>query len=61
MKVKRLICPSCQAETQVVEDAQNVKDYSEELVSAICGNKRCLEWNNSPEQKLLRALFGERR
>jgi len=61
MKVKRIICPSCKSEERVVSDEHNLRNYSEDIVSEVCGEKVCQEWNTSPEQKLLRAMFGERK
>lgn len=60
MKVKRIICPSCGAEKKVISEEDNLHEYSEEIISEICGRKRCQRWYNSPEQTLLRAIFGEK-
>lgn len=60
MKVKRIICPACESEKNVVSDGGNLHEYSEEVVSEFCDRKECQEAYNSPEEKLLRAIFGER-
>jgi len=61
MIVKRIVCPSCGIETREVLDENNLRDYSEEIVSEVCDEKKCQDWRNSPEQRLLRAMFGERK
>ncbi len=60
MKVKRIICPACESERKVILDEENMHEYSEEITSMVCDMVNCQEWGNSPEQVLLRAIFGER-
>ncbi len=59
MKVKRIICPACETEKRVVLDERNMHEYPEEITSEVCDSKVCQEWSDSPEQALLRAMFGE--
>ena len=61
MKVTRIVCPSCKSERRVVSDEDNLHDYSEEIISEVCGEKECQGWDKSSEQRLLRAIFGERK
>lgn len=60
MRVERIICPSCGAERKAVSNRDNLHNYSEEVVSEVCSKKECREWYNSPEQRLLRAIFGDK-
>ncbi len=60
MKVNRIICPSCESERKVILDEENIHEYSEEITSEVCDRRDCQGWGNSPEQTLLRAIFGER-
>ncbi len=61
MKVNRVICPACNSEENITSDKDNLHEYSSEIVSRVCAKEKCQEWDNSPEQRLLRAMFGERR
>lgn len=63
MKVKRLICPrpACGSERKVISDKLNLHEYFEEITYELCDSEACCEWFSSPEQRLLRAMFGERR
>lgn len=58
MKVVREICPNCNLEIQHLADEDDLRTYTEEIVPKVCGAVRCQAWKNSPEQRLLRALFG---
>ncbi len=60
MRVKRIICPSCESEGRIVSGENDLSNYSEEIVSEVCGEEKCKKWYNSPTQRLLRALFGEK-
>ena len=61
MKVTRVICPACNSEENITSDKDNLHEYSSEIVSRICDKEECQRWDNSPEQRLLKAMFGERR
>jgi len=61
MRVKRIICPACESEKRVTSEEGNMHEYSEEIASEVCDRAECQRWHNSPEQRLLRAMFGERR
>ncbi len=41
-------------------ELDKLTDYSEEIVSKLCARPKCVLWYDSPEQKLLRALFGDK-
>lgn len=60
MKVRRIICPACEFEKKVILDKDNLHGYSEEVVSEVCDREECQRWHNSPEQRLLRAMFGQK-
>ena len=60
MKVLRVICPVCKAERQVTSDDDNMHEYLTEDVFEYCDTKECQEAYNTPEQRLLRAIFGEK-
>lgn len=60
MKVRRIICPACESERKVISDEDNLHVYSEEVVSEVCGREECQRWRNSPEQRLLRTIFGQK-
>ncbi len=59
MRVKRIICPCCESESMDRSELDKLTDYSEEIVSKLCARPKCVLWYDSPEQKLLRALFGD--
>jgi len=59
MKVKRIICPSCKSEEKEVSDEDNLRDYTEELVSKVCSKEECKKWYDSAEQRMIRAIFGK--
>ncbi len=61
MRVERVICPACESEEKITSEADNMHEYSEGVTSRVCDRQKCKEWDNSPEQRLLRAMFGERK
>ena len=55
MKRLILVCPNCQREQVIgVEDESNINSYSEDTVY-----QSCPDCGNSPEVKLLNAIFGQ--
>lgn len=57
MRLKRIICPVCESEVREISEVDDVHEYSEEIVSRVCEKVEC---QDNPEQKLIRAIFGER-
>ncbi len=57
MKVKRVICPVCKSEERITSEEDNMRGYSEEIVSRTCEKTEC---QNNPADRLLRAIFGEK-
>lgn len=57
MKVVRIVCPGCGKEDTRKLEMGKLKSYEEIIV-----RKRCPECrkNPTPEEKLLRAIFGEK-
>lgn len=60
MKVKRVICSMCESERQVTSDVGNKHEYSEDIVYELCDKPECQARYDAPDQKLLRAIFGEK-
>ena len=60
MKVERVICPACKTERKVISDEDNMHEYLTVDVLEYCDTNECQEAKNTPEQRLLRAIFGEK-
>ena len=56
MKVRRIVCPVCKSEKKETSEEDNLREYSEELISKTCEKPEC---QNNPEDRLLRAIFGD--
>lgn len=59
MKVLRTICRRCNKEVIKREDIKNLNAYTEDLKYNLCPECKKL-YGNDPEEKLLRAIFGEK-
>ena len=58
MKVERIICPVCKSEKRITSEEDNLSEYTEEVVPRTCEKPEC---QNNPADRLLRAIFGERK
>lgn len=56
MKAIRHICPRCSAEVVVIQNADNLHEYSEDTVFERCS--MCRNKPKTPEEKLIDAIFG---
>lgn len=57
MKVITEICPRCKKRTEHKTDVDNIYSYTDETVYKKC--PKCKKLKDTPEEKLLRAIFGE--
>lgn len=55
MKAKRIICPVCGSEKKTISEEGNLHEYLETIVSEVC-----CEYEDTPEEKLLKAIFGKK-